>query len=121
MCDYMQSGGLVSTFGIWNTSYYAPAATVFCPPQTPYAYCWGAYCEPDPTKPGMATCQCPKNINPMSDAPTRVFIQQPLCSSSCKDDICNDKKQVHNGGGSGQDLMPFPQRTCEHYTGTPLN
>merc|ERR1712048_1427544 len=70
-----KSGGLVSTFAIWNSSYYAPAASVFCPAETRYAYCWGAYCHEDPNKKGMATCQCPMNVNPLGDVPTRVFIQ----------------------------------------------
>ena len=63
---------LTSTY---SNKFNAGSATISCPAQTPWAWCYGAKCEKDPTDPNRAICKCP-----VLDKPTVILVSKEKCS-----------------------------------------
>jgi len=90
MCKAMKSGSLISTYG--PTGWKPPLVVSECPPQTPWAWCWGAPCS---MVDGDIICDCPMMISAGGDP---QFLSVSIQSCANEADTC---KYIHNGSPSG--------------------
>jgi len=91
----MEAGELWSTYGglYGNSSFVAPLAMENCPPDTPFAYCFGAKCRDDPTNSNRAICECPSVTSA-----TGSTIGVDRNTNACAEQIGNYCSFPHNGG-----------------------
>lgn len=84
-----RAASLTSTY---SNKFNQGSATISCPSNTPWAWCYGAQCERDPNDPNKAICKCP-----MLTKPTVILVDATKCGDSQQ--ICS---QLWSGALPGE-------------------
>jgi len=96
MCEAIKGGSLISTYG--PTGWKPPLVVQKCPPQTPWAWCWGAPCS---MVDGDIICDCPMMIS-ADDYPQYLSVSIQSCAN--EEDAC---KYIHNGSPAGGGIQGY--------------
>lgn len=115
MCQAIRDGALISTYGpggdmrggtpIDDAQAPFSLQSAECRPNTPWAWCWGAPCELDPTSPTGITCHCPY-MTSTNDAVQSISLAG---QQACDVDPCAGP-QIYNSMPAGQ--SPNTQPPC---------
>jgi len=116
MCKAIANGALFSTYG--PTGDFLPGKpleTANCPPQTKWAWCWGAPCERDDK--GDIICSCPMMISTNSANQTLSLVPSE-CPSEAGADTNPCEGSIHNSmpaGLASSDVNPNGKKPCFSY------
>eukprot|EP00441_Pelagodinium_beii_P035948 CAMPEP_0197630156 /NCGR_PEP_ID=MMETSP1338-20131121/7736_1 /TAXON_ID=43686 ORGANISM="Pelagodinium beii, Strain RCC1491" /NCGR_SAMPLE_ID=MMETSP1338 /ASSEMBLY_ACC=CAM_ASM_000754 /LENGTH=220 /DNA_ID=CAMNT_0043201315 /DNA_START=66 /DNA_END=728 /DNA_ORIENTATION=+ len=98
MCDDMKSGEIYSTYGAGSSNPMPGTLWSVCPPQTSFAFCWGAKCEQVDSE--TAACQCPITSSLDPNVDQLLITSKGACAAFKKQDAdpCDTSKFTFNSG-----------------------
>lgn len=98
MCEQMQSGEIYSTFGFGISNPMPGVVWAKCPPQTSFAYCWGAQCKKLDEE--TAACDCPITKSLNSNVDQFLMTNEKYCDELLQqgESPCDTSKFTFNSG-----------------------